>query len=152
MFKIARGRINNWQVLAAVIFMIFQVVATLYIPNLTSDIVNKGVITGDTDYIIHTGIEMVVVSLITAIAAFGNVLMASQASQGLGRKLRSDLFKKILYFTHDEFDKFETSSLTTRTTNDVIQIQNVMIMMLRMMIMAPIMLIGASFMAYQKSS
>jgi len=152
MFKIARGRINAWQVLFAVIFMIFQVVATLYIPNLTSDIVNKGVITGDTKYIVHAGMQMVVVSLISVIAAFGNVLMASQASQGLGRKLRSDLFKKILYFTHDEFDKFETSSLTTRTTNDVVQIQNVMIMMLRMMIMAPIMLIGASFMAYQKNA
>ncbi|MBL3530371.1 ABC transporter ATP-binding protein [Companilactobacillus zhachilii] len=152
MFKIARGRINNWQVLGAVIFMVFQVVATLYIPNITSDIVNKGVITGDTNYIVQAGIKMVIVSLITVIAAFGNVLMASQASQGLGQKLRSDLFKKILNFTHDEFDKFETSSLTTRTTNDVVQIQNVMIMMLRMMIMAPIMLIGASFMAYQKNA
>ncbi|WP_338231405.1 ABC transporter ATP-binding protein [Companilactobacillus muriivasis] len=152
MFKIARGRINSWQVLGAVIFMIFQVIATLYIPNITSDIVNKGVITGDTNYIVSAGIKMVIVSLITVVAAFGNVLMASQASQGLGRKLRSDLFKKILNFTHDEFDKFETSSLTTRTTNDVVQIQNVMIMMLRMMIMAPIMLIGASFMAYQKNA
>ncbi|CAJ1186878.1 ABC transporter ATP-binding protein [Companilactobacillus nantensis] len=152
MFKIARGRINSWQVLGAVIFMIFQVVATLYIPNITSDIVNKGVITGDTNYIVQAGIKMVIVSLITVVAAFGNVLMASQASQGLGQKLRSDLFKKILNFTHDEFDKFETSSLTTRTTNDVVQIQNVMIMMLRMMIMAPIMLIGASFMAYQKNA
>lgn len=152
MFNIARGRINTWQVLGAVIFMIFQVVATLYIPNITSDIVNKGVITGDTNYIVHAGIKMVIVSLITVVAAFGNVLMASQASQGLGRKLRSDLFKKILNFTHDEFDKFETASLTTRTTNDVVQIQNVMIMMLRMMIMAPIMLIGASFMAYQKNA
>lgn len=152
MFKIARGRINGWQVLGAVIFMIFQVIATLYIPNITSDIVNKGVITGDTNYIVSAGIKMVIVSLITVVAAFGNVLMASQASQGLGRKLRSDLFKKILNFTHDEFDKFETSSLTTRTTNDVVQIQNVMIMMLRMMIMAPIMLIGASFMAYQKNA
>ncbi|MQS97877.1 ABC transporter ATP-binding protein [Companilactobacillus halodurans] len=152
MFKIARGRINKVQVLAAVIFMVFQVVATLYIPNLTSDIVNKGVITGDIDYIMHAGMEMAIVALIAVIAAFGNVFMAAQASQGLGRKLRSDLFKKILYFTHDEFDKFETSSLTTRTTNDVVQIQNVMIMMLRMMIMAPIMLIGASFMAYQKNA
>ncbi|MFH5811018.1 ABC transporter ATP-binding protein [Companilactobacillus sp. FL22-1] len=152
MFKIARGRINRWQVLGAVIFMIFQVVATLYIPNITSDIVNKGVITGDTNYIVNAGIKMIIVSLITVVAAFGNVLMASQASQGLGQKLRSDLFNKILNFTHDEFDKFETSSLTTRTTNDVVQIQNVMIMMLRMMIMAPIMLIGASFMAYQKNT
>lgn len=152
MFKIARGRINRWQVLGAVIFMIFQVVATLYIPNITSDIVNKGVITGDTNYIVNAGIKMIIVSLITVVAAFGNVLMASQASQGLGQKLRSDLFNKILNFTHDEFDKFETSSLTTRTTNDVVQIQNVMIMMLRMMIMAPIMLIGASFMAFQKNA
>ncbi|MFD1418804.1 ABC transporter ATP-binding protein [Companilactobacillus keshanensis] len=152
MFKIARGRINLWQVLGALLFMTVQVIATLYLPNITSDIVNNGISTGDTNYIMHAGLRMVVVSFIAIIAALGNVLMASQASQGLGRKLRSDLFKKILYFTNDEFDKFDTSSLTTRTTNDVIQIQNVMIMMLRMMIMAPIMLIGASFMAYQKNA
>ncbi|WP_125712559.1 ABC transporter ATP-binding protein [Companilactobacillus kedongensis] len=152
MLKIARGRINLWQVLGALLFMTIQVIATLYLPNITSDIVNNGISTGDTNYIMHAGLRMVVVSFIAIIAALGNVLMASQASQGLGRKLRSDLFRKILYFTNDEFDKFDTSSLTTRTTNDVIQIQNVMIMMLRMMIMAPIMLIGASFMAYQKNA
>ncbi|WP_025024273.1 ABC transporter ATP-binding protein [Companilactobacillus nodensis] len=152
MFKIARGRINAWQVLGAVLFMVVQVIATLYLPNITSDIVNNGVSTGNTNYIMHAGMKMILVSIISVIAAVGNVLMAAQASQGLGRKLRSDLFKKVLYFSSDEFDKFDTSSLTTRTTNDVIQIQNVMIMMLRMMIMAPIMLIGASVMAYQKNA
>ncbi|MFC6323493.1 ABC transporter ATP-binding protein [Companilactobacillus baiquanensis] len=152
MLKIARGRINLWQVLGALLFMTAQVIATLYLPNITSDIVNNGISTGNTNYIMHAGFKMIIVSFITIVAALGNVLMASQASQGLGRKLRSDLFRKILYFTNDEFDKFDTSSLTTRTTNDVIQIQNVMIMMLRMMIMAPIMLIGASFMAYQKNA
>lgn len=152
MLKIARGRINLWQVLGALLFMTLQVIATLYLPNITSDIVNNGISTGNTNYIMHAGVRMVIVSFIAIIAALGNVLMASQASQGLGRKLRSDLFRKILYFTNDEFDKFDTSSLTTRTTNDVIQVQNVMIMMLRMMIMAPIMLIGASFMAYQKNA
>ncbi|WP_334328922.1 ABC transporter ATP-binding protein [Companilactobacillus sp. HBUAS59699] len=152
MFKIARGRINLWQVLGAVLFMTIQVITTLYLPNITSDIVNNGVSTGNTNYIIHAGIKMVLISIVSVIAAVGNVLMAAQASQGLGRKLRSDLFRKILFFTNDEFDKFDTSSLTTRTTNDVIQIQNVMIMMLRMMIMAPIMLIGASIMAYQKNA
>ncbi|WP_125567352.1 ABC transporter ATP-binding protein [Companilactobacillus insicii] len=152
MFKIARGRINIWQVLGAVLFMTVQVVTTLYLPNITSDIVNNGVSTGNTNYIIHAGIKMVLISIVSVIAAVGNVLMAAQASQGLGRKLKSDLFRKILFFTNDEFDKFDTSSLTTRTTNDVIQIQNVMIMMLRMMIMAPIMLIGASIMAYQKNA
>lgn len=152
LFKIARGRINAWQVLGAVLFMVVQVIATLYLPNITSDIVNNGVSTGNTNYIMHAGMKMILVSIISVIAAVGNVLMAAQASQGLGRKLRSDLFKKVLYFSSDEFDKFDTSSLTTRTTNDVIQIQNVMIMMLRMMIMAPIMLIGASVMAYQKNA
>ncbi|WP_125763591.1 ABC transporter ATP-binding protein [Companilactobacillus hulinensis] len=152
MFKIARGRINLWQVLGAVAFMTVQVITTLYLPNITSDIVNNGVSTGDTNYIIHAGTKMILISIVSVIAAVGNVLMAAQASQGLGKKLRSDLFRKILFFTNDEFDKFDTSSLTTRTTNDVIQIQNVMIMMLRMMIMAPIMLIGASIMAYQKNA
>lgn len=151
MFKIVRGRLNIWQVTGSILFMIVQVIASLYLPNITSDIVNNGIAKGETGYIINAGMKMIFVSVLTVLASVGNVFLASKASQGLGQKLRSDLFRKVLYFSHDEFDAFDTSSLTTRTTNDVMQIQNVIVMMLRMMIMAPIMLIGASFMAYQKN-
>ncbi|WP_283678927.1 ABC transporter ATP-binding protein [Lentilactobacillus sp. Marseille-Q4993] len=150
MLKVAKGRISYWAVLGAILFMIVQVVANLNLPSLTSDIVNNGVAKGDIDYIWKVGFEMVGFSLLSIAAAVGNVLLASTTSQKLGQNLRSDVYKKVIGFSNDEFDQVETSSLITRTTNDVIQVQNAAMIMLRMMIMAPIMLIGASFLAYSK--
>src|SRR5699024_12701922 len=77
-----------------------------------------------------------------------NVYFASTQAQKMGARLRGKIFKKVLSFGNYEMYKFGSSSLITRTTNDVMQIQNVTIMMLRMMIMAPLMLIGASVMEY----
>lgn len=150
MFRIMKKRIPLWSVLGAILFMFLQVMGNLYLPNITSDIVNNGITKGDTHYIIMAGIKMIGVSLLVIIAATVNVSLASQASQKLGKNLRSDIYRKVLYLSNDEFDQVGTSSLITRTTNDVVQMQNVTMMMLRMMIMAPIMMLGASFMAYQK--
>lgn len=151
MLKIARGRILLWAVLGAVFFMIIQVIANLNLPSLTSDIVNNGVAKGDISYIWKIGFEMIGFSLLSVAAAVLNVLLAARSSQKLGQNLRSDIYSKVMNFANDEFNKVETSSLITRTTNDVVQIQNVAMIALRMMIMAPIMLIGASFLAYNKS-
>nr|WP_083220064.1 ABC transporter ATP-binding protein [Secundilactobacillus paracollinoides] len=118
--------------------------------NLTSDIVNNGVAKGDISYIWKIGVQMVGYSLLSIAAAICNVFLAARTSQKLGQNLRTDIYSKVIHFTNDEYDQIETSSLITRTTNDVVQIQNVAMMMLRMMIMAPIMLIGASFLAYSK--
>ncbi|KRN93510.1 ABC transporter, ATP-binding and permease protein [Furfurilactobacillus siliginis] len=131
--------------------MIIQVVANLNLPSLTSDIVNNGVAKGDISYIWKIGFEMIGFSLLSVAAAIANVLLAARSSQKLGQNLRSDIYRKVMNFSNDEFNQVETSSLITRTTNDVVQIQNVAMMALRMMIMAPIMLIGASFLAYNKS-
>ncbi|RRK10808.1 ABC transporter ATP-binding protein [Lactiplantibacillus garii] len=151
MLKIAKGRISYGAVIGAILFMIVQVIANLNLPSLTSNIVNNGVAKGDISYIWKVGFEMIGFSLLSVVAAFGNVFLAARSSQQLGKNLRSDIYKKVLNFSNDEFDEVETSSLITRTTNDVVQIQNVAMMALRMMIMAPIMLIGASFLAYTKS-
>ncbi len=151
MLKIAKGRISYGAVIGAILFMIVQVIATLNLPSLTSNIVNNGVATGDISYIWKVGFEMIGFSLLSVVAAFGNVFLAARSSQQLGKNLRTDIYKKVINFSNDEFDKVETSSLITRTTNDVVQIQNVAMMALRMMIMAPIMLVGASFLAYNKS-
>lgn len=150
MLKIAKGRISYTAVLGAVLFMIVQVFANLNLPNLTSDIVNNGVAKGDISYIWKIGVQMVGYSLLSIAAAICNVFLAARTSQKLGQNLRTDIYSKVIHFTNDEYDQIETSSLITRTTNDVVQIQNVAMMMLRMMIMAPIMLIGASFLAYSK--
>lgn len=143
---------SGWAVFGAILFMTIQVVSNLYLPNLTSDIVNDGIAKGDIDYIWQAGFKMLGFSLISIIAAVCNVYLAARTSQGLGQKLRSDIYRKVINFSHDEMDQVGTSSLITRTTNDVVQIQNVAMMFLRMMIMAPIMLIGASFLAYQKDA
>lgn len=150
MLKIAKGRISYLAVLGAVLFMIVQVIANLNLPSLTSDIVNNGVAKGDINYIWKIGFEMAGFSLISILAAICNVFLAARTSQKLGQNLRSDVYRKVINFSKDEYDQIETSSLITRTTNDVVQIQNVAIIMLRMMLMAPIMLIGASFLAYTK--
>lgn len=151
MFKLAKGRMSIWVVIGAVFFMVLQVIANLNLPNLTSDIVNNGVVNGDIDYIWRVGLKMLGFSLLSIIAATCNVFLSSRASMKLGSNLRDDIYTKVINMSNDEYDQIETSSMITRTTNDVIQIQNVYIMMLRMMLMAPVMLIGASFLAYNKN-
>ncbi|GEL13183.1 ABC transporter transmembrane region family protein [Lapidilactobacillus concavus DSM 17758] len=152
MIKLAKKRVSGWAVFFAIAFMTGQVFTSLYLPNLTSDLVNYGVAKGDTNYIWSAGLKMLAVSVLSVIFSFGNVYLAAKTSQGLGQRLRQDIYEKVLYMSNDEFDQVGTSSLITRTTNDVVQIQNVAMMALRMMIMAPIMLVGASFMAYQKDA
>ncbi len=134
----------------AVLFMVVQVVADLYLPTLTSNIINKGVAKGDVDYIWHIGFIMVGFSLVSIVASVGNTFFATRESQIVGKKLRSEIYHKVENYSLNSFDKFGTASLITRTTNDVTQIQMVLQMSLRMMINAPITLIGASFMSYQK--
>lgn len=143
-------RISWISALMAVLFMVIQVIADLYLPTLTSNIIDKGVAVGDIDYIWQTGIFMVGFSLISIIAAVGNTFFATRESQKLGKELRTDIYNKVENSSTRTFDKYGTASLITRTTNDVNQIQMVTQMFLRMMINAPITLIGASFLAYSK--
>lgn len=143
-------RMSKVSIIAAVAFMFVQVIADLYLPTLTSNIIDKGVATGDIDYIWQTGFIMIGFSLISIAAAVGNTYFATRESQKLGKGLRTDIYRKVENFSSNEFDHFGTASLITRTTNDVTQVQMVTQMMLRLMINAPITLIGASFMAYSK--
>lgn len=145
-------RISWISALMAVLFMIVQVISDLYLPTLTSNIIDKGVAVGDIDYIWHTGMVMIGFSVISIIAAVGNTFFATRESQKLGKNLRSDIYNKVEHASTRTFDKYGTASLITRTTNDVNQIQMVTQMFLRMMINAPITLLGASFLAYQKDA
>lgn len=149
MFKLVKKRLSKGAVLAAVFFLFIQVICDLKLPALTSDMINNGVAKGDTAYIWKIGLQMLLIAAVGLVAAVGNVYFASTQAQKTGAKLREAVFRKVLQFSGREIDQFGTSSLITRTTNDILQIQNVLIMLLRMMLMAPLMLIGASFMAYQ---
>lgn len=148
MVKLMQRNLDWWAVITATIFLGFQVVCDLSLPNLTSNLINNGVAKGNVGYIWQIGLQMLGLTLVGIFAAAGNVYFASTQAQKMGARLRGKIFKKVLSFGNYEMDKFGSSSLITRTTNDVMQIQNVTIMMLRMMIMAPLMLIGASVMAY----
>lgn len=152
MLKLSKSRVKTLLIFMAILFMIVQVITTLMLPNYTSDIINQGIAKNNTDFIVQTGLKMLGVTTIFILAAIGNVYCAAKVSQGLGKEIRSDIYKKVLNMSQSEIDQIGTSSLITRTTNDVNQIQNVTMMALRMMIQSPIMLVGASVMAYQKEA
>lgn len=137
-------------VLLAIFFMIIQIISDLFLPTLTSNIIDKGITQGDIQYIWEIGFIMIGVSLIGIVASVFNTLIATRQSQKLGKKLRSEIYKKVEYASQNEFDKIGTASLITRTTNDVNQIQMVSQMFLRIMINAPLTLVGASVLAYYR--
>ena len=98
-------------------------------------------------YILHIGLLMVLVTIVGVIATILVSFIASKISAGVARTLRSDIFRKVEQFSNEEFDKFSTASLITRTTNDITQIQNIINMGLRMICYAPIMGIGGAILA-----
>lgn len=151
MIKLVK-RVSITSAIMAVIFMIIQVISDLYLPTLTSNIINDGVAKGDIDYIWSTGFVMLGFSLVSIVAAVGNTYFATKESQKLGQRLRSEVYRKVEQSSIKTFDKYGTASLITRTTNDINQVALVTQMVLRMMINAPITLLGASFLAYQKDA
>lgn len=151
MMRLARKHLNWWAVALAVGFLIIQVACDLSLPTLTSNIIDKGIANNDIAYIWRTGGQMLLLSFIGVLGAAGNVYYAATQSQKMGQRIRTDLFRKVTLSSTEEFETIGNASLITRTTNDVVQIQNVMVQMLRMMLMAPIMLVGAGILAYLKS-
>ncbi|EJE4585920.1 ABC transporter ATP-binding protein/permease [Listeria monocytogenes] len=148
MMKLMKRLKPYWLSITAVLVLTFgQVIGQLYLPTLMSNIIDKGVLTGDTDYIWSTGMKMLLISFASVILSVIVVYLASRISMGFGKELRDKIFTKVEDFSLQEFDKVGTSSLITRTTNDVVQIQNVLYMMMRLMVMAPIMLLGGIIMA-----
>ncbi|MFD0692721.1 ABC transporter ATP-binding protein [Paenibacillus sp. GCM10027628] len=138
-------------VIAVVVFMLLQSLAQLYLPTLLADIVDFGVVNGDVPYIIKYGAYMLCVALgATVCVAIASYLLARSAT-GFGRDLRRAVFTHVESFSLGEFDKLGTSSLITRTTNDIAQVQQVVVMM-RMFIGAPTMLVGGVIMAIYKDA
>ncbi len=138
---------------AAVLVLLFlQSMAQLYLPTLMSEIVDTGIIKGDIPYIIRVGGLMLLVAaggvICTVLAGF----LSSRAAVGLGKNLRTQVFTRVESYSLQEFDKIGTASLITRTTNDITQVQQVLVMMLRMMITAPIMMVGGIIMAVSKDA
>jgi ATP-binding cassette subfamily B protein len=139
------------QVMAVILLTFIQVIAELYLPTLMADIVNIGIKNQDTPYILSVGGSMLIIAFIGTVAAVLKMYISAVASSRFILDLREKLFKKIQSFSPGEFDQIGTSSLITRTTNDITQIQNVVIMGLRMMVRSPLMAIGGVIMAVSKN-
>jgi ATP-binding cassette subfamily B protein len=137
-------------VVAIVALFFLQSMAELYLPTLMSDVVDKGIYNGDTSYIMKTGGFMLLVAGGSAVCVIIASLLASKTAMKFGRDLRKKVFERAESFSLNEFDKIGTSSMITRTTNDITQVQTVTVMMMRMMISAPLMCIGGIIMAVQK--
>ena len=137
-----------WRQIVLVLFLLLvQALANLYLPTLNADIINNGVVTGDTAYILKVGGLMLAVTLVFVIAAIVAVYWGSKIAMGFGRDVRGSLFRRVESFSQAEVNHFGTPSLITRTTNDVQQVQMVVLMMLNVVISAPIMAIGGMIMA-----
>ena len=148
MIRIARKNLALWATLGAVLFLLIQVSCDLYLPTVTADLVNRGIVQKDMGVIWSKGIKMLIVAAIGLLAAGLNVYFAATQSMRVGEKLRGQIYHKVLRFSNREMDEFGDSSLITRSTNDIVQIQNVMVQMLRMMLQAPVMLVAACVLAY----
>nr|WP_251135170.1 ABC transporter ATP-binding protein [Exiguobacterium sp. s127] len=129
-----------------------QSMSDLYLPTLMADIIDKGVVVGDTGYIWKIGAVMLGITALGATAAIAASYYSSKAAMGLGRDIRRKVFNHVERFSLQEFDQVGTASLITRTTNDITQVQQVVIMMLRMVVSAPIMFIGGLIMAVSKDA
>jgi len=135
---------------AVLLLQIVQVIATLYLPSLNADIIDDGVAKGDTDVIWRLGGIMLAVSLVQVVCAIGAVYLGSRTAMALGRDMRARLFDRVQAFSQQEMGRFGAPTLITRTTNDVQQVQMVVLMTFTIMLMAPIMLVGGVIMALRE--
>nr|WP_221462446.1 ABC transporter ATP-binding protein [Streptomyces olivoverticillatus] len=133
-----------------VLLQLVQTLATLYLPTLNADIIDKGVVNGDTGYILGTGGVMIAITLAQIVCAIGAVYYGARTAMAIGRDLRAAVFDRVQSFSSREVSHFGAPSLITRTTNDVQQVQMLALMTFTMMVAAPIMCVGGIVMALNK--
>jgi len=140
------------QVALVVILVAATAFAELFLPTLMSDIVDIGIVNGNTAYILRIGGLMLLVALAAVGSGLAGSYFSSHAGMAFGRDLRRTLFEHVESFSLHEFDVIGTPSLITRTTNDVTQVQMFTMMVMRMIIMAPLMAVGGIYMMFRKDA
>src|SRR6478672_6366577 len=137
--------------LAAVVALQFVgTMAALYLPSLNADIIDKGVVTGDTGYIVRHGGLMLAVSFIQIVCSVIAVWFSARNAMGFGRDLRAAIFHRVGTFSAREVQQFGAPSLITRETNDVQQVQMLVLMAGTLLVAAPIMMVGGIIMALRE--
>jgi ATP-binding cassette subfamily B protein len=133
-----------------VALQLVQTLATLYLPTLNADIIDYGVVRGDTGYIMRIGGVMLAVTLVQIVCSIGAVYFGARTAMALGRDVRSAVFNRVQNFSAREVGQFGTPSLITRTTIDVQQVQMLTLMAFTLLVSAPIMCAGGILMALQQ--
>ncbi len=142
----------TFYIIGVMVFIFLQSLSELFLPTLMSDIVDTGVVNGDINYIIRIGGWMILIAVIAMISSVLGSYLAAKVATGFGRDLRTKVFAKVESFSLEEFDEKGTSSLIIRTTNDITQIQQLVVTMLRMFLRAPLLFIGGIIMAVIKNA
>ena len=138
------------QIVVVLGLLLIGAIGQLYLPTLNGEIINNGVATGDTDYILRIGGWMLAASFALAIAAVAATYFGARISMGFGRDVRSAIFRKVETFSQVEVNTFGAPSLITRNTNDVQQVQTLIFLALTLMVSAPILIVGGIIMALQQ--
>lgn len=151
MFKLFRFlKPYRWELFWVLLFLFAQSIAELSLPTLMADVVNNGMMKGDTGYIWKYGVYMLLVALASSFCSIVGSYLSAILGVGFGRDIRDRVFSRVESYSLHEFDQIGTASLINRTTNDVTQVQTLVVMGLRFMVYAPIMCIGGIIMAYSK--
>ncbi|MCZ7376928.1 MULTISPECIES: ABC transporter ATP-binding protein [unclassified Micromonospora] len=152
LIRLLRNQLRTYQrpLLAVVLLQFVGTMASLYLPSLNADIIDQGVARGDTDYIVRTGGWMLLVSLVQIVCSIAAVYLGARVAMGFGRDVRAELFGHVNRFSAREVARFGAPSLITRNTNDVQQVQMLVLMSCTMLVAAPIMSVGGVFMALRE--
>jgi len=140
------------QILLVAALLLAQSLANLYLPTLNADIIDNGIAKGDTHYIVTVGGLMLLVTLLMGAASVIAVYWGARTAMAFGRDVRGALFRRVQSFALMEVNRFGTPSLITRTTNDVQQVQMLVLMSLTLMMAAPIMIVGGIVMALRMNA
>jgi ATP-binding cassette subfamily B multidrug efflux pump len=137
-------------IVALILLQLVATLAALFLPSLNADIIDKGVTTGDTGYILSAGGVMLLVSAVQIISSVSAVFIGARAAMGVGRDLRGAILHRVGTFSAREVGQFGAPSLITRNTNDVQQVQLVIVMGFTIVVMAPIMCVGGIVMSLRE--
>ncbi|MCW2752106.1 MAG: multidrug transporter ATP-binding protein, partial [Aeromicrobium sp.] len=129
------------------IFQFIQTIANLYLPGLNADIIDKGVVAGNTSYIVHTGITMLAITVLQVVCTIIAVYYGARTSMALGRDLRAGVYGKVETFAAREMAQLGAPTLITRSTNDVQQVQLIVFLALTLLVAAQFMCFGGIIMA-----
>ena len=152
LIRLLRTYLRNYkpQLVAVLILQAAQTIAALYLPSLNADIIDKGVARGDTGYIWSTGGVMLLITLLQIVCAATAVYFGAKAAMGFGRDVRSGIFHQVSDFSAREMGQFGAPSLITRITNDVQQVQMLVLMTCTLLVAAPITAVGGVVMAIRE--